>query len=286
MHTRRSILAILASGVATVDAGCAGSASGETGTRLRSSRTTGTDMTSGTPESSTPTVEPLGPGETAASEDGTAATLSAVRLRRIVYTIDEGTSVRPYPAGETGSQFLVADVATAADRPASSLALAVTLDGAAATDRAYRLGDPGESHGSLAFSIPVAAVERGAIEWRPSREERFRWQTPSSVVADVDRAPRFEVRRFDVPGTIERGGPLRATLEVANTGDRDGRFLGEVYDRGASSLPLVGRFAFEVPAGESTTEQLTGRAVSGDRSSATAILDWGVDRREASFSIA
>ena len=93
------------------------------------------------------------------------------------------------------------------------------------------------------------------------------------------------MRRFGVPDPIERGSDFRATLEVGNRGDGEGRFLGVVYDAGAGSVPLVAEFAVDVPVGGSVTKELTGREVGGDRSSATAILDWGLDRREASFSL-
>lgn len=293
MPTRRSLLTALAVGVGSPGAGCL--AREGLGTPENSSTTTvdgttaATTAADGTTSPPKPTVEELDLGETA--EGPTTVTVSAVRLRKIVHTIDEGTIVHPYPAGTADSQFLVADVSTAEGGDVSSLPLAVTLDDEVVAD-AERLGtetyrlqrDPGSS-GSLAFRVTVSEPAAGAIEWRPDDDERFRWALPDALVADLARSPTFEVRRFDVPGSIDREAGFQATVEVANVGARDGRFLAAVYDQGASSFPFVGTFEFDVPVGESVTRELSGRAVRGDRSSATAILNWGIDRLEASFSL-
>lgn len=230
-------------------------------------------------------MESLDLGESAERPDGTPVTVSAVRLRKIVYSVDVGTMVHPFPGGDADAQFLVADVSTAEGGDVSSLPLAVSLDGDVVTDDAYRIEPAPGASGALAFRVPIAEPAAGAVEWRPSPERRYRWTLPESVLAAVGRSPTFEVRRFDVPDAIERGDRFTATLAVENVGDRDGRFLAAVYDQGGSSVPLVPKFAFDVPVGASVTRELSGGTVEGDRSNVTAVLDWGVDRSEASFSV-
>ena len=284
MPSRRAALYGLAAGLVTAGSGCAGVVSSGPGTSGRSATTT-SGRTSTSTNHPTPAVETLAVGETAAGPDGTTVTVASFRLRKIVYTLDVGSSAHAYPAGDATSQFLVADVSTSSGDGVGSLPLAVTIDADEATDRAYRLGGPGDVHGPLAFPIPVSPADQVWVEWGASERDRFRWPAPDSVVTDGGRSPAFEVRRFDVPESVERNADFRATLEVANGGDRPGRFLGAVYDLGAGSLPLVTKFVFDVPVGESVTEELEGREVGGDRSRATAILDWGVDQREASFEL-
>lgn len=232
-----------------------------------------------------PVRESVDLGESAEGPDGTRVTVSAPRLRKIVYSVDVGTMVHRFPGGAADAQFLVVDVSTTEGGGVSSLPLAVTLDGDEVADDAYRSErEPGAS-GALAFRVPVSEPDAGAVVWRPAPERRYRWSLPDSILDVVARSPTFEVRRFDVPDAIGRGDPFEATLEVANVGDRDGWFLAAVYDRGPGSIPFVARFAFDLPAGASVTRGLTGREVAGDRSSATAILDWGVDEREATFAL-
>jgi len=282
--SRRSVLASLLAGVSTVGPGCVSSGSPGPGTQVGRTTTPTRERTesTGTPG---PVVKSLDLGESAESRDGTPVTVSAARIRKIVYSVDVGTMVHPFPGGDAEAQFLVADVSTADGGDVSTLPLAVTLDGDVVADDAYRIEPTPGANGALAFRVPVSAPAAGAVEWRPSPERRYRWTLLESVLTTVGRSPTFAVRRFDVPDAIERGARFTATLEVENVGDRDGHFLAVVYDQGSGSVPLVTKFAFEVQTGESVTRELSGGAVEGDRSNVTAVLDWGVDRREASFAV-
>ena len=285
MPSRRSVLASLLAGVSAVGSGCVSSRPPGTGTQVGRTPTTGTGGRTETTGTSSPVVETFDLGESAESRGGTPVTVSAARLRKIVHSVDVGPMVHPYPGGDADAQFLVVDVSTADGGDVASLPLAVALDGDEVTDDAYRLAVRPGASGALAFRVPISEPAAGAVEWRPSAGRRYRWTLPESVLAAVARSPAFEVRRFDVPDAVGRGERFEATLEVGNVGERDGRFLAAVYDRGSSSVPLVTRFAFDVPVGESVTSELSGRTVEGDRSDVTAILDWGVDRREASFEL-
>lgn len=295
--SRRALLSWVVAGIVTAGAGCAKGSGSDGGSleeprQSRTSKTTGngtptpnrngegTRTTTGNSGTTTsPSVRTLALSETATSRAGVSVTVSAPAVRKVVYTIDEGTLTHSYPAGAPDSQFLVISIST--DGPeVTSLRLHPLLDGQRGRSRSYRLEvDPG-SAGRLAFPVRVSPVETAAIEWRPSEGERYRWSLPAETVADLGRSPRFEVTEFDVADSLERGDPFGATLAVANHGDRDGRFLAVVLPEGASSVPLVSEFTVPVPAGESVTRDLSGRPISLDPSDLTAILDWGIDRRE------
>jgi len=226
----------------------------------------------------------LSVGETATGSDGVEVTVSDPQVRKIIFTPDVGSSVHAYPTGKTDSLFLTVSVSTE-DADITSLQLAPLLDGTQHGNRTYRHSFKSGSSGKLSFRLPIAQAQSGAIAWRPSSDEQYRWQLPDSVVAKIGASPRFEVEGFAVPAMSKRGNPFTASLTVANTGERDGRFLAVILNEGPSSVPLVSEFTVPVSAGQTVTQDLSGRAIEGEQSSVTAILDWGINELQASFSI-
>lgn len=242
------------------------------------------DDTAVTSQTPTPTSRTLSMGETATSSDGVSVTLSEPRVRKIIYTPDVGSSVHAYPAGNRRSQYLVFSV-SAQGANVTSLRFAPVLEGMLYEGQTYRHSFTRGSSGSLSFHVPIVRAQSGMIVWRPSATERYRWELPEPALTALGNSPRFEVEKFSVPGAITRGNPFTARLTVTNTGERDGRFLAVVLDDTSSSIPLVDEFTVPVPRGETVIHDVPGRPVETDRSSITAILDWGIDRQEATFSI-
>lgn len=279
-YTRRSVLRLGGLGLLSAVAGCMASSDSEQ-SRQPSPTATKTPGTSRPPTSSSRT---LSMGETATSTDGVSVTISAPKVRKIIFTPDVGSIAHSYPAGTSDSQFLGVAVSTQAT-DITSLQLAPVIDGSAYKTEPYRhTFNPGKS-GRLSFQLPVVQAQRGAVVWRPSADEQYRWTLPDSVLTMIGSAPRFKVTQFAVPDSITRGNPFRATLTVRNAGNRDGRFLAVVLTEGPSSVPLIGEFTSAVPVGETITRDLSGRGVDVERSSMTAILDWGINEQQASFSI-
>lgn len=284
-YTRRSALHLGTLGVMSAVAGCVTSNDESTSpTTTTTGETTTSNGTTVDSETATSISKTLSMGETATSAKGASVTVSDPRVRKIIFTPDVGSSVHAYPAGTTQSQFLVVSV-SAQGRDITSLHLAPVLDGTRQESQTYRhTFTPGRS-GLLSFQVPVVQAEKGAVEWRPSSTEQYRWTLPNPVVKNIGSSPRFEVKKFAVPDTITRGNPFTASLTVTNTGDRDGRFLAVVLTEGSSSVPLADEFHVSVPAGKTVTHDLSGRPVEVERSSMTAILDWGINEQQASFSI-
>lgn len=288
-YTRRSALRLGGLGIATAVAGCASSdreAASPTATESNASTPTATETATPETEPSgdSSAGDPLAMGDTATSSDGTAVTVSEPRLQSIIVTPDTGVGTHSRPAGAVGSQFLSVGVSTDGTE-INSLELDAVLDGRSRERERFRHSfSPGRS-GTLSFRLPVVEAQSGAVEWRPSSSERYRWELPASVVSSVGAAPSFEVTAFDVPETIRAGESFTATLTVSNTGDRDGGFRAVILDQAASSLPLASGITVPVPTGERVTREISGATVTESDSPVTAVLDWGIDRREATFSV-
>lgn len=277
-YTRRSALRLGGLGLVSAVAGCSTSTADKETTPTTANGNTATTETSPSPS------QTLSVGETATSSDGVVVTISEPQVRKIIFTPDVGSSVHAYPAGKTNSLFLTLSVSTQGT-DITSLQLAPLLDGTQQESQTYRHGfNPGSS-GKLSFQLPIAQAQSGAIEWRPSSDEQYRWQLPDSVVANIGASPRFKVEEFAVPETITRGNPFTASLTVTNTGERDGRFLAVVLNEGASSVPLVSEFTVPISAGQTVTHDLSGQSIEGEQSSMTAILDWGINELQTTFSI-
>lgn len=276
--SRRTLLSTLAVGFTSVGSGCVDSQSPSTPTDTETTQSTRTATR--TPSAGKTT---LSLGETATSSDGVTVTISEPAVRKIIFTPDVGGGVHKRPASEPDAQFLGFDVETA-ETEISSLEFASVLDGTRTENKVYRHDFvPGQST-RLSQLIPVQVVENGAIEWTASSDEHYRWTLPDVVLTKLAKSPEFEVE-FSVPESIPRGNPFTATLDVTNTGNRDGRFLGVILDQGAGSLPLVSKFTFPVSVGETVSRDLSGEAVRTDSSEMTAIFDWGLERQTESFAV-
>lgn len=267
-------------------AGCVASNDEPTSpTTTTTGETTTSNGTTVDSETATSINKTLSRGETATSAKGVSVTVSDPRVRKIIYTPDVGSIAHSYPAGRPQSQFLVFSISVQNVNLITSPPLSLFLDGKVQESQIYRHShSPGRS-GLLSFQVPITQVQSGAVVWRPSSTEQYRWTLPNPVVKNIGSSPRFEVKKFAVPDTITRGNPFTASLTVTNTGDRDGRFLAVVLTEGPSSVPLVDEFHVSVPVGKTVTHDLSGRPVEVERSSMTAILDWGINEQLASFSI-
>lgn len=277
-YTRRSALRLGALGLLSSVAGCSAANDDETD----GTTTSGTATT--TTQSETDSPETLAMGETATSEDDVSVTVSNPRVRKIIFSPDEGTITHRYPAGEPNSQFLSVSVTTNSP-DISALDLAPVIGDTRRETQAYRESASPGSDGTLSFQVSLVDTESAALEWAPGSGARYRWPVPTSVVETLGRTPDFGVTDFSVPDSIPRGDPFTASLTVENTGDRDGRFLGVVLDEGGSSVPLHAMFTMQVPVGETVSRELSGREIQDDRSSVTALLDWGIEERTATVSI-
>ncbi|WP_338729487.1 hypothetical protein [Haladaptatus sp. DJG-WS-42] len=276
--SRRALLSTIVVGLAPIGSGCVDGQSPGTPTDSETTQSTPPPTASPTERKTT-----LSLGETATSSDGVTVTISEPQVRKIIYTPDVGGGTHKRPAGETNAQFLGFDVETA-ETEISSLEFTPVLDGTRTESKVYRTDFvPGQST-RLSLLVPVQAVESGAIEWTVSADEQYRWTLPDAVLTKLAKSPEFETE-FSVPESIPRGDSFTASIDVTNTGDRDGRFLAVVLDQGAGSLPLVPKFTFPVSIGETVSRELSGEAVRTDSSEMTAIFDWGLERQTASFAV-
>lgn len=217
------------------------------------------------------------------SSDGISVTISKPRVQKIISAIHGGSSAHPSPKRKQESQFLVVSVSTNSTH-ISSLNLTPVVNGTRFDTRPYRESLSRQKSGPLGFAVPIKPAETAAIEWHPPTGERFRWELSQSVVDDISSSPEFEIERFVVPDKINSGSRFEARLTVRNYGDRDGRFLGVIRDGGPSDVPWVNTFKFSVQVGESVDRKLAGGLVGNEQSTESAILDWGIDSREVSFS--
>lgn len=154
-------------------------------------------------------------------------------------------------------QFLVVDVSGFPD-DTREYPLDVTLDGervAPGEERPFRMTGvvpPGaepvnpERVGThaAAMDVPARRVDAAAVV-EPGLLDGGRWDLPESVVEALPRVPAFELR--SVEATAVDGG-VDLSVEVANTGDRTGVWLGQVSARSFNDVSEV--FGLRVPVGE------------------------------------
>lgn len=292
MH-RRTYLALAASSLAgaggcldagpTADADPTGSPSQEPGDR-GGSRTTPT----GTPRPDATTLELGEPFEPSA---GWSVTLSNARVRPIALR----AGVHLDPVGVPGAQFVIADVAVDGDPNGTETAgvlpdpadFAVTLDGAVTVERrgfwAGQTGRPAERDGTFAAPVLSADADRAAIRWR-APDPPVEWRLTAAHREAIANAPEFEVREFSVPASVERGAGFEASLTVANTGARDGRFLAEL---GATTISDTPELSFDVPVGAAVdhAEPLSPHYPT-EAGELRIVLNWGLGRLERQVAVA
>lgn len=279
--TRRSVLRLAGLGVVSAVAGCSSSDDEASSETVASPRASDASGSTATPNRSA-TVETLAMGATATSDR--SVTVSDPRLRTVVVAHGDDSDVHTRPVGTVGSQFLSVVVSTD-EGDLARISLDAVLDGEPQGSALYRDSiQPGNS-GRVHLQIPVRQAQQGAVEWRAGDGERFRWTLPSSVVSRVGLAPSFEVTAFDVPAELSRGEQFTGSVTVSNTGERAGTFRAMVLNQGASSLPLAGSVTVPVDVGETVTHDISGATLMSSQSTVTAVLDWGLGERRATFSV-
>lgn len=240
---------------------------------------TPTDSPTSDRTTATPTASPSDPilrqPEESYETDDVTVSVSNLAVRHGMVTFG---SVHPDPIWTEGSQFILATVAVEGSEDPVKLdvtATADTLD--ERPDRYYGFApNTPDSVQPLGFVVPTdPAPSEAAIVWHGPRE--VRWPLPDGVVTKLGRAPDFSLEGLTVPESAREGMSLRVTLKVANRGDRDGRFLGELGDAALSDQPEI---TIPVPAGETVTatRSVGARFTDGEM---TVLLRWegGVQRR-------
>lgn len=254
------------------------------------------DSRSGTATSSTPTSGPTTdgtatppatqsepilrqPGEAYEAND-IAVTIENLAVRHGMVTFG---SVHPDPVWKEGSQFVLASVAVEGNEDPANLDVTVTADTLAERPARYYgfIPEPSESVQPMGFPVPtVPAPSNAALVWHGPRE--VRWPLSDELVRKLGRAPEFSLERFQVPESAAPGTSLDVTLEVANSGDRNGRFLAELGNAAMSDQPEI---EVSVPAGETTTatRSVDARFSEGEM---TVLLRWerGVQRQTVTRS--
>jgi hypothetical protein len=135
----------------------------------------------------------------------------------------------------------------------------------------------------VAIRVPVADVSAANVVWERDDGPQPRWRLPNDAVDHLSSRPQFEVERVDVPDRVEPGETFAVAVDVANVGDRAGRFLATFgAKRGSLGVPES-----SVPVDVDATATL--------RSSITAsrdgdwpirvVLDWGAGRREHTVAV-
>jgi hypothetical protein len=269
--SRRALLGALATLPLT---GCLGNSSPGTATSATPTDSPTTDRT--------PTMSPASqsepiirqPGE-AYETDNIAVTIEKLAVRHGMVKFG---SVHPDPIWKDGSQFVLASVVVEGDEDPANLDVTVTADTLdERPDRYYGfVPDTPESVQPLGFAVPTApAPSNVAIVWHGPRE--VRWPLPDELVTKLGRAPDFSLEGFKVPESASPGTSLDVSLEVANSGTREGRFLAELGDAALSDQPEI---EVPVPAGETVTDtqSVDAHFTEGEM---TVLLRWegGVQRQ-------
>lgn len=286
---RRALLGLFGSGVAAL-AGCLdrdgpSDTPGGTpppGTPLTETPPTGTP--NGTTPTDSPTPSPTAPpsgdttlemGETFEGSSGVTETVEAVRVEKLIRTATL-SGVHIDVAWYRDDQFGVVDVL---EDPTREFHL--RLDGALyplPQQMVYRATPPG-SHGftgNPAFRIPVERYDEGAVVWRRPNDDLVEWTVPAETLAQFATQPAFQIRAFEAPESVSKGEAFYASFTVANTGDRDGRFITEF---GAGPISDHGEVVVDVPVGETRTERAPMEPYySEDAESVDVVLDWGKER--------
>lgn len=284
---RRRRLLALAAGLAPT-AGCLAQGPGT------ASPTTEDPCSSASVPAEPTLATPTETGRTREVADGATATVAPVGVRRLVRTFEVDSPVHVDVAGAANRQFLVAvvtvrDDGTPTTPDGESPPVGVSVDGRRDPEGPpYIVGDRyGWTAGgtALAFPVPVESPDAAAVVWGSPGDVDARWPLSDALLARMGRAPAFEVTAFEVPDRVEAGTRFPVRVAVGNDGDRDGRFLAEF---GARVVSDVGEVAFPVPAGETVERCLLADAPEYTEDSGTfpVVLDWGVDRRRESVTLA
>lgn len=269
MPSRRRILTACV-GAGTGLTGCLGSdrSATSTGRETRPDRST--------PASAAPTAGPVDrrPGEPY-EVDGITVTVSDLRVRHGMVTFD---GVHPEPKWVDGSQFLLATLEVEGGRNPTDVdvtATANTLD--EPPDRHFGFEpDISESVQPIGFAVPTDPdISEAAVVWDGPRQ--VRWSLPDEPVAKLGRAPDFSVEAFRAPETAEESAAFDVGIDIANTGDRDGRFLAELGNDAISDQPEV-EVSVPVDGKVTATRSVEARFFDG-RMGVVLRWDGGVRRR-------
>lgn len=221
-------------------------------------QTTPTDLpgstTTPTPDDKTPTPTPdtsgpvrRQPGD-AYEANELSVTVSDMTVRHGMVAFE---GVHPDPKWVKGAQFLLATLTVEGDQDPANLdvtATANTLDGR--PDRYFGFApDAPDSVQPVGFVVPTDTdISEAAVVWNGPRE--VQWPLPEDLVANLASAPDFVLKELRVPETASEGMDIDVELDVANTGDRDGRFLAELGNGAISDQPEI---EVTVPASETVT---------------------------------
>ncbi|MFB6080988.1 MAG: hypothetical protein ABEJ81_08325 [Haloferacaceae archaeon] len=276
--TRRRLLAL--AGPTLTVGGCLGSSAGDDATTDEQT-TAGTTIDETPRRTTTPPDGPVrrAPGERYETADGWSLTVDPVGVQQGVLRF----GVHIDPVWESGSQFLVADVAVDGDGAPdpTDLNIFVRTDTLDRSDRQYVHGETNADGRRQRFGYPVPtdpSPSRAAVVWSPDDGPAVRWSLGSDLVEALGAAPDFAVESFSVPETAVPDDEFEATLSVGNDGDRDGTFLAEVGNALISDQPEV---TLDVPVGETVTGHPPVEAHFGDGDELPVVLRWsdGTERR-------
>ena len=299
---RRHLLSILGAGTLS---GCIGSLESD-GPGANATSTSGdsatTEATSAPDDSTAPgdSATPSDPvtlsvGETFEAEDGATVTVRGVRIRKSIVS----GGVHYDPVTISGTQFVVVDLSVASPGVGTTSGsgyvrtqnlesqFRIALDGTrySENDRVFHVVPwPDDADGvRLGFSVPApTTAERGAV-FRTAGAREVRWSLDADHLDALAHPPEFEVRRFEIPKTFERGVAFDATLTVANVGSADGTFLAEL---GATTISDTPEVRIPVPAGETVTaERSVEPYYPEDSGELTVVLNWGAGQLKRTAKI-
>lgn len=229
-------------------------------------------------------------GDAFVDGDRTVTVETAV-VRRSVASMNVLSPAHVDVAAPADAQFVACEVRTDGDPTPAVEDFGVVADGAAVEGRAVGWWPASGPDGDLlrvAVEVPVGRYDRAAVAWRRPGAGTVQWALPRAQVRALGRVPAFDVLRFGVPDSVHEGESIDVTLEVANVGDRDGRFLAEL---GAVVLSDVGEVRFDVPAGESVSHEETltpslYTPMSGDKGDPLrVVLNWGTGEMEREVAV-
>lgn len=251
--------------------------------------TTGSETSDGTDSDAQP-ESVLDLGDSFESSDGTTVTVNSVELYRLVRSTSVGSSTHIDVAWLDGHQFAVTDLD--ASGPSSELGsevpIALEVDGTQyprPDQHWYWTFPPGTHVGETesrrpAYPAPITDATSASIVW--VREEPVRWQLPEETVAELTRAPAFEIESLTVPDSVTRGSTFEASFTVRNTGS-DGRFVAEFA---AGPLSDHEEVTVSVPASDKRTYTKTmDPHYTEHTSSLDVILDWGNERLRRTVTV-
>lgn len=272
---RRQFL-VMTGGLLTAFSGCSGS-----GTAPATSTSTQTPSTDTT----------LDIGETYESPKGRMVTVRDVQIERLIRSTSVGSSTHIDVAWLENHQFAVVEAEATGpngDSILTDIQFRLEID-----DEQYQVENqhwywafpPGsnEPPGHPAFPAPISDATSGAIVWFRDADSKVRWKLPSETVDVLGQAPSFTVRSFDAPDSVSRGEAVEASFTVANTGERDGRFITEF---GAGPISDHGEVTIDVPAGtEQTHTGLLDPHYSDDTTEIQVTLNWGRERLHRTVTV-